>query len=139
MSGVYSLSSNLGTIFTANLTNSNILTLIGVSAGSASVNVCSSNGSCVPVYVTVVNPASNSSIASSGSTVYKFYNPLMLGSKGADVSELQKRLTAEGVYSGPITGYYGSLTEAAVKKYQTQRNIDQLGNVGPATRAALNQ
>jgi len=80
--------------------------------------------------------------AQSGNTTtdstYKFYNPLKVGSKGTEVSELQKRLTSEGVYSGPITGTYGSQTEAAVKKYQKLHGLTQLGNVGPGTRAALN-
>lgn len=69
---------------------------------------------------------------------YKFQNPLSVGSVGTDVTELQKRLTTEGVYSGPINGRFGPLTEAAVKKYQTLHGLTPLGNVGPATRAALN-
>ncbi len=136
-SGTYSLSSNSGAIFTANITNNNVLTLVGASAGQSYINVCSSDGGCVPVYVTVVSSSSTASNAIS--TAYKFYNPLNVGSKGADVNELQKRLTAEGVYSGPVTGYYGSLTQTAVKKYQAKYGLSQLGNVGPATRAALNQ
>jgi hypothetical protein len=72
------------------------------------------------------------------STSYKFYNPLKLGSTGADVTALQQRLASEGIYSGPVTGYYGALTEAAVKKYQGLHSLQQLGNVGPGTRADLN-
>jgi peptidoglycan hydrolase-like protein with peptidoglycan-binding domain len=55
-----------------------------------------------------------------------------------EVTKLQERLKEEGVYSGPITGYYGNLTMAAVKKYQKLNGLDQLGSVGPGTRAALN-
>ena len=40
--------------------------------------------------------------------------------------------------SGPITGYYGTLTQAAVEKFQSAHNIDVNGYVGPGTRAALN-
>lgn len=76
----------------------------------------------------------NGNVASS----YQFTNPLKVGSKGTDVTELQKRLTAEGVYSGPINGSFGPLTEAAVKKYQTSYGLTPLGSVGPGTRAALN-
>jgi len=68
-----------------------------------------------------------------------FLRPLNIGSEGADVTELQTRLIAEGVYSGPVTGYYGSLTKAAVKQYQAKYGIQQLGIVGPATRASLNK
>ena len=77
--------------------------------------------------------------ASTSANSYKFNNFLGVGSKGADVTELQKRLTSEGVYSGPITGTYGSLTEAAVKKYQKLNGISAFGYVGPGTRAALNK
>lgn len=70
---------------------------------------------------------------------YKFLKPLSLGSKGADVTALQKRLTAEGIYKGPITGYYGLATKTAVKKYQAKHGLSQLGNIGPGTRALLNR
>ena len=58
--------------------------------------------------------------------------------RGEAVTELQKRLTAEGVYSGPITGYFGPLTFAGVKAYQKKYGISQTGFVGPLTRAKLN-
>jgi N-acetylmuramoyl-L-alanine amidase len=57
---------------------------------------------------------------------------------GNAVTELQKRLTNEGVYSGPITGYFGPLTSAGVKAYQQKYGISQVGTVGPLTRAKLN-
>ncbi len=68
-----------------------------------------------------------------------FYIPLKVGSTGDEVLALQQRLTAEGYYSGPITGTYGGLTRTAVEKYQAAHGLDQLGSVGPGTRAALNQ
>jgi N-acetylmuramoyl-L-alanine amidase len=74
-----------------------------------------------------------------GASSYNFTLNLSLGSSGNDVTELQKRLTAEGVYTGPITGYFGPLTGAGVKAYQLKYGIAQLGIVGPATRAKLNQ
>lgn len=81
-------------------------------------------------------PAATQTSASIDS--YKFVNFLGIGSTGIDVTELQERLTAEGIYSGPITGYYGSLTAAAVKTYQGLHGLDQFGYVGPGTRADLN-
>lgn len=75
----------------------------------------------------------------STAVLYKFYKPLDVGSTGTDVTELQKRLTADGFYSGPITGRYGALTQSAVKKYQKAHELQQLGNVGPGTRALLNK
>jgi peptidoglycan hydrolase-like protein with peptidoglycan-binding domain len=74
---------------------------------------------------------------SSGSG-FVFTNYLSPGVTSGDVTQLQNILTSQGYYSGPITGYYGSLTEAAVVAYQAAHGIDQLGVVGPATRAALN-
>jgi peptidoglycan hydrolase-like protein with peptidoglycan-binding domain len=70
---------------------------------------------------------------------YLFNNFIGNGSTGTDVTELQKRLTALGIYSGPITGYYGSLTTAAVMQFQSAHGITQAGYVGPSTRAALDQ
>ncbi len=69
---------------------------------------------------------------------YVFTLALSIGSSGAEVTALQTRLTAEGVYSGPISGYFGALTSAGVKAYQAKKGIAQLGNVGPLTRAELN-
>ncbi|HEY1037075.1 MAG TPA: peptidoglycan-binding protein [Candidatus Paceibacterota bacterium] len=70
---------------------------------------------------------------------YVFRTALNVGSKGAEVSELQKRLKADGYFSGPVTGTYGPLTKAAVQKFQKANRLQQLGNVGPGTRAALNK
>ncbi|HEV7121579.1 MAG TPA: glycosyl hydrolase family 18 protein [Candidatus Paceibacterota bacterium] len=67
-----------------------------------------------------------------------FSSLLKVGSSGAEVTALQKALTAQGAYSGPITGQFGSLTQAAVKKFQAAHKIDAVGYTGPATRAALN-
>jgi large repetitive protein len=69
---------------------------------------------------------------------YKFLNFLGVGSKGTEVTELQKKLKAGGFFSGSVTGTYGSLTEAAVKKFQSAHGITTRGYVGPATRDALN-
>ena len=70
---------------------------------------------------------------------YRFTKPLNVGSRGDDVRALQTRLLSEGVYSGPVTGYFGPLTKQGVKDFQKKYNIDQLGNVGPMTRAQLNK
>jgi len=74
-----------------------------------------------------------------GASAYNFTSSLSVGSSGADVSALQQFLTSEGFYTGPITGYFGPLTEAAVKAFQSKNNIDPTGNVGPLTIAVLNQ
>jgi hypothetical protein len=93
-----------------------------------------------------VSSSNVSSTASNTSTVpvkvgdgYVFKTFLNLNSTGTEVTELQKRLTAFGIYSGPITGTFGPLTETAVKVYQAAHGITQAGYVGPSTRTALNQ
>ncbi|MCX6820284.1 MAG: MBG domain-containing protein [Candidatus Adlerbacteria bacterium] len=73
-----------------------------------------------------------------GAKTYNFTKNLSLGMSGNDVTELQKLLTAQGFYKGPITGYFGKLTLVAVKAFQKAHNIAQVGSVGPLTRAALN-
>ncbi len=79
-----------------------------------------------------------STIGTTPTSGHRFLNLLSLTSTGTDVTELQKLLAAKGFYSGPVTGSYGPLTEAAVKMYQTAHGISPLGYVGPSTRAALN-
>jgi peptidoglycan hydrolase-like protein with peptidoglycan-binding domain len=74
-----------------------------------------------------------------GAATFNFSSDLQKGDEGAAVTELQNRLTAEGVYTGPITGYFGNLTFAGVKVYQAKYGIIQTGYVGPLTRAQLNK
>ena len=71
---------------------------------------------------------------------------LSLGSRGTDVTALQTFLIAQGFLSATATGYFGPLTEAAVRQYQAAQSIVSSGTpattgygaVGPRTRAALN-
>ncbi|HEX7724408.1 MAG TPA: peptidoglycan-binding domain-containing protein [Candidatus Paceibacterota bacterium] len=76
--------------------------------------------------------------ASSGTAV-TFTKALHNGSVGSEVSALQTLLKRLGYFSGPVTGNYGPITVASVKKYQAAHGLDQLGSVGPGTRAALNR
>jgi len=69
---------------------------------------------------------------------YKFVTPLYRGVRNNAVMELQKILIAKNFLVSEPTGYFGVLTEAAVKKYQASNGIEQTGTVGPITRAALN-
>lgn len=69
---------------------------------------------------------------------YKFTSYLTVGSRTAAVTALQRQLTALDLYSGPITGYFGPMTAAAVRKFQAANGIDTTGGVGPLTRTRLN-
>jgi len=69
---------------------------------------------------------------------FQFGKNLSIGMNGDDITELQNRLTADGVYSGPVTGYFGPLTLAGVRAYQAKYGITQTGFVGPLTLAKLN-
>lgn len=49
------------------------------------------------------------------------------------VRELQYRLGWAEVYDGPVTGYFGELTHAAVKKYQRREELRVSGRASHAT------
>jgi peptidoglycan hydrolase-like protein with peptidoglycan-binding domain len=62
-----------------------------------------------------------------------------LGDKSNDVKRLQELLKNDLIIypEGITTGYYGSLTVAAVKRFQEKYGISAIGRVGPQTRAKL--
>lgn len=62
---------------------------------------------------------------------------LRRGDRGAGVTQLQRSLQAVGAYGGPITGYFGNLTEDGVRRYQQRRGLPVNGVAGPATLTAL--
>ncbi len=70
-----------------------------------------------------------------------FSQTLRRGSRGEAVTRLQEFLKSiPGIYpEGLATGYFGSLTEAALKRFQAKYNIETVGIVGPKTRAKLNE
>ncbi|WP_208589661.1 peptidoglycan-binding protein [Gracilibacillus suaedae] len=60
------------------------------------------------------------------------------GSSGADVAELQDYLMTKGVFPyHTSTGYYGNITEEAVKDFQRKRNLKVDGIAGPQTNNAI--
>lgn len=75
-----------------------------------------------------------------------FARPLVRGNIGEDVSKLQEFLHSTGdLREASTSGYFGSVTEAAVKQWQTRMNIATSGDshttgfgaLGPKTRDAL--
>ncbi|MEG4515927.1 MULTISPECIES: peptidoglycan-binding protein [unclassified Microcoleus] len=73
-------------------------------------------------------------------TIFNLVNPALAikkGDSGPEVAELQKTLQNAGYFRGKATGFYGSLTQAAVKKFQAENNLKVDGIVGPKTLSAL--
>lgn len=114
--------------------------LVGVGASTASAQTMSlcqtvdalvAAGVIAPDKVAAAKAAAGCGATASAS--YTFTRDLTVGSTGADVTALQNML---GV--SPATGYFGSITKAAVVAYQTSKGISATGYVGPLTRAALN-
>lgn len=64
------------------------------------------------------------------------YNQVGYGSRGSDVTELQKRLNQNG-YSLDVDGQFGPKTLAAVKDYQQKNGLSVDGIVGKNTWGAL--
>jgi len=73
---------------------------------------------------------------------YAFSNNLYYPMKNQEVAKLQDCLKDDGCFPLEInsTGYFGSLTVEAVKKFQKKHNIQPVaGYVGPVTRKKLNE
>ncbi len=69
-----------------------------------------------------------------------FRATLERGATGDLVRQLQIALKVVGVLEGDsVTGYFGPKTESAVKAFQKRQGLDQVGVVGPKTRAVLNK
>lgn len=56
---------------------------------------------------------------------------------GYEVSKLQDFLQDKGFLNSDPTGYFGKLTESAVRSYQMSKGLSSTGYVGPLTRAAI--
>ncbi len=70
---------------------------------------------------------------------YIFTKELAVGAETSEVRQLQLTLKAFGHFTNPTaTGYFGPITEAAVKSYQKAKNIPVTGSVDPLTREKLN-
>jgi len=115
--------------------------------GTASTASTAMTASCPSGYTCSSKPSTatlsaSTSVSSSGAysfDTYLYVGMTKIGVANSDVSALQKRLKADGIYSGPITGYFGPLTKTAVEAYQTKHGLSPIGVVGPSTRNLLNQ
>ena len=59
------------------------------------------------------------------------------GSRGEEVKAIQQALKDRGLFHEDITGYYGSVTQAAVTAFQKQKGLQVDGIAGPQTLKAL--
>ena len=85
----------------------------------------------------LVPPAGQHGIVSNPTSVAVFTRTLRRNDRGADVKTLQTWLTDVG-YSVPATGFFGSMTKAAVKRFQRAHRLFPVsGTVGRRTAAAL--
>lgn len=65
---------------------------------------------------------------------------LQRGSSSTQVVSLKRYLNGQGLLSGvTFSTYFGKTTEAALKRWQSQRGIEPTGATGPKTRRALSQ
>lgn len=71
---------------------------------------------------------------------YEYTETLYIGIKSDEVKMLQEELQGLGFFSKSVepTGYFGPITDAAVRAFQAANGIEAIGIVGPKTRAALN-
>lgn len=84
---------------------------------------------------------SSATTASSASCVV-FTGNLYLGASdrfvsGSNVTRLQNFLISQGYLKVNATGFYGPLTFSAVRNFQRDNGIAQVGGVGPVTRARI--
>jgi peptidoglycan hydrolase-like protein with peptidoglycan-binding domain len=57
----------------------------------------------------------------------------LLGSRGPEVLQIQRRLSELRFYSGPTDGVFGGGTDAAVRAFQQSEQLTADGDVGPDT------
>ncbi len=91
-----------------------------------------------PTYIAAPVPASQGEVL--GEQSYRFTSYLMRGMRGDEVQNLQAILIAEGFLpEDSLSGYFGAVTQKALRAYQAAHGISQTGTVGPLTRTQLNK
>lgn len=105
--------------------------LVDNSSGSEQILTSSS------VPVNAAQPAAQPALQVLGEVSYNFTRYLYRGLRGEDVKQLQNILIVDGYLNAQPTGFFGPLTAAAVKMYQSKHGLPVTGTVGPLTRKSL--
>ncbi len=74
-----------------------------------------------------------------GVNKFNFSGNMKMGSKGVEISELQKFLNNKGYDCGLADGGFGPKTKACVVKFQLDNGLIGDGLIGPQTRTVLNK
>ena len=59
------------------------------------------------------------------------------GDKSDDVKKMQERLKELGYLKGECTGYFGTVTDTALRSFQKTNGLAADGKAGPSTRKLL--
>lgn len=59
------------------------------------------------------------------------------GQQNSEIRSIQERLQELGYFNGPLTGYYGSITEDAVIRFQRDNGLSVTGTIDADTLAAM--
>ena len=124
------------------------INVTGNSSGTTVINLCVSNIDCATLTVSVgqgsYSGSSVSTISSSPTSPQQcvnlsanLYQGLNDSGISGQVTMLQHFLAAEGYLTATPNGHFGPSTFSAVKKFQSVQGISAIGEVGPATRAAI--
>ncbi len=95
--------------------------------------------------VPVAQPATETTAVSSAvpitTTLPEFTRNLSRGASGDDVRKLQEFLAGDKeIYpEGLVTGYFGPLTEMAIKRWQKKHGIEPVGVIGPRSRERIQE
>ena len=81
--------------------------------------------------------SSSSSASSSSSSSVSGSAILRYGTRSDEVLKLQQNLTKLGLYTGTISGHYGSITEAAVMNFQRKNGLSADGIAGAKTLSSI--
>lgn len=106
----------------------------------------SGGGSSRPVNISIAPVAgvrqvkfNESGTLASSTPQFHFVKTFQKGTTDIEIEHLQELLHVEGTYPEKyITGYFGALTEAALKRFQAKHGLVQTGIVDVATQAKLN-